>query len=410
MLRAIGPRSVASAIARALTLAILGALAAVPLIVIWNVLGEVAGLHWKISLGRALSGVTEEVPVARPNLASLLDGRFQRTIAARTGSLVPYRNFLIRLNNEVVFTMLGGTPNKVVFRGKGNELYPRSWIEEYCQRSLVRFVPQAHQRIKQLKEIQQYFLTRGVIFLYVITPSKAVQMPDAWQPLYQCASSAEERNSTLPIYVQLLRESGIQFVDVAAVIANAGQHSEQPMFPKGGVHWNSLGAAYGAQAIIQELNQVAGSLLLPELDWSYTISNEVTGSDRDFVDLLNLLLSRWTDHVPVTTIWAKSSCTRDRLEVTIVGGSFMTAIPEVLFKTGCISRVRFFFYLYSSLFEWMPFHLIKDNLNATDMTSLKEADIFVLEENESLIAQSNYVPELHRILTGSETQREGRGQ
>ena len=79
-------------------------------------------------------------------------------------------------------------------------------------------------------------------------------------------------------------------------------------------------------------------------------------------------------------------------------------------QDGCISRVRFFFYLYSSLFEWMPFHLIKDNLNATDMTSLKEADIFVLEENELLIAQSNYVPELHRILTGSETQREGRGQ
>ena len=69
----------------ALTLAILGAMAAVPLIVIWNVLGEVAGLHWKISLGRALSGVTEEVPVARPNLASLLDGRFNARLQQEQG-------------------------------------------------------------------------------------------------------------------------------------------------------------------------------------------------------------------------------------------------------------------------------------------------------------------------------------
>src|SRR3954452_14189809 len=192
-------------------------LLALPLASAWNL--AIAPNHPSlvIRIGPKLGGVTREAPVVL-SWSSLRDGSFQKAVASRVTDAMAVRPLLIRINNEIRFELFGELTAPQVVRGAKGQLIERSYLEEYCARTEGQGTALAADIIPKLKDIQNYYRSRGGIFVYLVTPSKAAHLPQYFVERVPCPSTPAARAGLVPPYVGLRRQSGIDVVYTASLI------------------------------------------------------------------------------------------------------------------------------------------------------------------------------------------------
>ena len=149
--------------------------------------------------------------------------------------------------------------------------------------------------------MQDFFEARGKTFLYVITPSKPAVYPEALPAGLNCPSKPYDRQHKVAVYRQMLDRNGIHYLDAATLIAEARASYPISMFPRGGIHWNMLAAGLAAQALTDKLNALHESPILTPFTLTWERSFKPQGSDRDLIEILNLM---WPDthyEVPVVS-------------------------------------------------------------------------------------------------------------
>src|SRR5204863_1813568 len=100
---------------------------------------------------------------------------------------------------------------------------------------------------------------------------------------------------------------------------------EVDLFPAGGVHWNAIGIAAADDAILAEINRQAGSAIAPRLSWSYKVVDRAKGTDRDLLDLLNVLSPNARYATATVTYESKKPCSNMAVashSAAMIGGSF----------------------------------------------------------------------------------------
>jgi hypothetical protein len=283
-------------------------------------------------------------------------------------------------------------------------LIEKAYLDEYCARNLAAFEPKARGWAAQLKEVQDFYTARGKIFIYLITPSKLTYMPENFpRALSSCASSERDRNGLLPLYGRLLADAGVRFVDTATLIHGLKGKYEVDLFPAGGVHWNAIAIANAEDAILAEINRQAGSAIAPKLSWKYKVVDRAKGTDRDLLDLLNVLLPNARYATARVAYQAAKPCDEmpaASLKTAMIGDSFAATLGQTLIKDGCLSRLEGYNYLYRGLSAGPRYQIVKNRLSASDILPLRDADIVILEENESLLPGSAHLREFYRVILG----------
>ncbi|MEW6397352.1 MAG: hypothetical protein AB1582_22760 [Pseudomonadota bacterium] len=251
-----------------------------PLLTAWNL--AVAPNHPKleIKIGPKLAGVTRQLPLTW-SLSSLIDGSLQKAITERVTQALPIRPLLVRFNNELKFELFGELTLPGVVRGAHGHLIEQFYLDDYCNRTEDMVETRARATIPKLKAVQDYYRSRGSVFIYLITPSKVAHLPDYFVNLQACPSTPAARIEFVPRYVNLLREAGINVVDTATMIHSLRGKYEVELFPQGGTHWNDIGGALAATAIAEEINRQANQTLAPPFTFTYTISGVTSGVDRE---------------------------------------------------------------------------------------------------------------------------------
>lgn len=165
----------------------------------------------------------------------------------------------IRIEEEMIEpTGFKGSPTVIV--GKSGYLYENGYINEYLGYSdMYREVTE--DRMKKQVEMLEYIANRlrddGKAFVFVLTPSKASQYPDAIPDWYK------KQNKTPDDYVRpydlllkYLADSEVPYIDSAALYKEVGL---QNTFPKTGTHWNKPAAYETMRAIIAEYEKQSGT-------------------------------------------------------------------------------------------------------------------------------------------------------
>jgi hypothetical protein len=379
---------------------LIGFLLLVPLTCAWNL--GVTLLHRGpfIIVPPRLSGFTVPLPLTW-SAQAVISGEFQKALAARAAELIPLRSVLIRLNNQIMFTVFDKVSVNTVLVGAHGQLIEPRYVEDYCTRTDSATQSYADQMVPLLKDIQAYYRSRGAVFVYVITPSKAVQMPEDFVQLMPCPSTESVRQHSTAEYVQRLREAGIAMADAASPVHEAKTQFPIPLFPQGGIHWNSLGSAIGTRAVIAAINQQMPEDPIPTIRLDYVMSNGLDQEDRDLAELIDVLFPPESYSVPVLNL--NTTCATSgmhRTPLSIVGGSFMHKVANLLGRGGCVADVQLYFYLRVGVFGGTPYHLLRGELDPSDLTRLRDAKILVLEENESNIGRSEYPAAFRQVLLG----------
>ncbi len=305
---------------------------------------------------------------------------------------------MVRIFNQVYYDLFSKSyiNNGNIIIGKNRQLNTLSYISKYCNLKGVKF---DHSEFKQwaseLRELSEFFTRRGQHFVYLITPSKAAYFPEYIPDQFVCASRPVRPDYLLA--TEMLRDVDIPYIDGSKIVLGAKGTFPVDLFPRGGIHWNMLGAVLVTRELLREISENLKQPF-PELLFSYTTNNNPIGTDMDLLTLANLWRPDRDYPVPNIKIENVNQNIQHRPAVAMVGGSFLHQIREVMIQSGFFSRINYFNY-------FKVFHTIYpgnvklsvDENNLETYRDLLEADVVVVEENEQNL-RSNHVKLLRETL------------
>lgn len=356
------------------------------------------GRPMKLSAG--LAGVVAPADPVPLSWSTLLDGRLEAAVSHNVGSLEPYYATAVRLRNQVEYTLLGFSAEPAVLVGGGGQLLETGYATEYCARDVAAFERRAPAWAQDVKQVQDAVQRRGQTFLYVVTPSKAAQYPADLPPAMPCPSTQADRLGMVPAWTTLLAQDGVRALDTSSALRAA--HGAYPfmLFPRAGTHWDAVGSTLATAAVEQALQAQRAAPAFASLHFTWRLAPEPTEDDVDLANLMNLFRLPGHFDVPIVAVSQPGPPAGCRpLRIAIVGGSFMEAIAARLSVAPCVGSVVEYFYWQVARFSWRNGARSRASIDPGRRDrELEDADIVILEQNESTLGTSRYVAALRDLL------------
>jgi hypothetical protein len=290
-----------------------------------------------------LSGVTEKTPFPAFSAAAFLDKSFQNKFDAWYNEVFGLRGLYITINNQLYYALFRKSYMKGgIVIGKKGYLYEDTYIRCYLNTNLDQEGMAVFCR--DFRTVQDRLARRGICSALCITPSKVAVYPEYVPDRYfnrfrRDAPPLQARDALVP----LLEKYGINYINCAEYVKE--KKNENPVFSRGGTHWNDLGKYYGTDYFIRELESYSGrkyrGLKLDSLHWDSTPS----GEDIDLASYLNLLICPRFFKVPHVTLGAVSPASAVQPRVLIVGSSFSGGLIETLSKIEFYDTLHYYYYL-----------------------------------------------------------------
>jgi alginate O-acetyltransferase complex protein AlgJ len=282
-------------------------------------------------------------------------------------------------------------------------------VDEFCGRKGAFDFARINVWADSIREIALAIEARGKKFVYLVSPSKAAQYPQYLPQGLKCPALTNGAGEKLAPFRAALEAHHIRYVDGAGLIGAERGHYPIELFPRGGTHWNLLGAALS----VREISRVTDGSLLGKFEFDWKEASEAQGADRDLLDLLNLL---WPDaHYPTAIIERRGEAGRcERApRVLALGGSFLREINIAFAQAPCPPEIDYWFYMRteSNDFDLVRFHNSPGDVSNGERmqgglealgASVARADIVLLEENESTISTMKQVRNLRDVLSASQ--------
>lgn len=130
-----------------------------------------------------------------------------------------------------------------VLMGKDDWLFFADTLDDYMGDVLT--IEEVHSIAERLTEIQEYCLSQGKQFLFVIAPNK-----NSLYPQYMPNRIPRRLKTDIALLYNLLDERKVGYVN----LYSAFQMKEDVLYFHTDSHWNSKGAALAADTILQQLN------------------------------------------------------------------------------------------------------------------------------------------------------------
>ncbi|MGJ0425549.1 alginate O-acetyltransferase AlgX-related protein [Methylocystis sp.] len=374
---------------------------------LWNFAVERDWPKLRIRSASPLAGVAKPKP-APWTFDAFLSGETQKAVSINLGRMSPVFPISVRAKNQLVFSLFGGSAAPGVVIGRNGQLYEQFYIDEFCARDGAFDSARLGAWSSTLRDIQDMAQAHGKSFVYLISPSKAARYAEDLPRSAPCAARATVMPEKLAPYRAALDESHVRYVDGPALIAAEKPKQPIALFPRGGSHWNSVGGALA----MRDVTRATPAAAIGVLDVTSAPAPEAVGTDRDLLDLLNLL---WPDaSYPTAAIGRagkKGDCARSP-RLLALGGSFLHQVLAAATLAPCPPQIDYWFYMRTEddtielgHYRRAPGDASNGERLAATSEELDEnlagADVVLLEENEAGIATTKQVGHLAEALRRS---------
>jgi alginate O-acetyltransferase complex protein AlgJ len=357
---------------------------------LWNFAVERDWPKLRIRSAEPLSGLSAEQPIPW-TLQSFLSGETQHAVSAHLDRASPLFPMSVRLKNQFLYSFFGvsGAPNVVI--GRDGELISSEYIKEFCARGAPPPQENLDAWAGDIGEIGATAAALGKGFVYLISPSKAAYEPSWFPAGTRCpALSNPEAAEKLAPYRAALAERSVPFLDAQALLRNERAHYPIDLFPRGGIHWNLLGAALAMREIASKWATQPSGSPIGDFRFDWRERDIAMGPDKDLVELLNLF---WPPvRYPTASIERRgqaAACAKTP-RLLLVGSSFLRELIVVASQAPCPPAIDYWFHVQAEGHSELMRFIIKpgeigngERVQADPAQlaqSLKEADAVVLEE------------------------------
>lgn len=357
----------------------------------------------------ALSGVSETVEFPIITLNGIFDGSFQEAVNTYYSKHIPGRNLMIRLRNQVIFSLFAKSPNENIVIGKNNVLFEKEYVLKY-----KKIYPPVTKEFTEdlcikLTAIQEKLAQRGKEMYIFITPTKVRYYEEYVPDRYTLAQYFVNEPGNYEMFTETLKEYPLIVYDSISYINQQEQNqsfpSSYPLYYKTGSHWSWMLSLNVTADFVRFLNEHS-CFSFPEASINCHPTNIPIYPDADIFDSLNLLIPPYDTYYQVDLLFPPRTDKGPNLLCR--GGSFMGQTIASLIKN------RYFYqdtYIENTLITHNHLSQI-DNFSDYSEIDLKhefdQADIIIFEVNEAHIpvmsfSLIDYLIEHPEILDGTDS-------
>lgn len=315
------------------------------------------------------------------SLDNWLSGKYQDSLLKNYESKLSMHNFLIRLHNQIDYSVFGKINVREVEEGKNHYLFGSSYSQSFFGKDYVG-EDSVMNTVKRLGFIQQVLKKRKTELICIIVPGKSSYMPENIPSEYDLSS---KMRSNYDAYAELLPVNNIQHIDMVKHFLKLKASAKYPLFTQGGIHWSGYGSTLAADTLFSYMEK------LKHIDIKdfYTDGGEETtiprNTDGDISNAMNLLYDIPFHKMYYPNIRFKNDSSKISPNVLIIGDSFIWSWINFYDYFQNVLGSKSDFWYYGAELGW-PADLSKPMLDVGKFDfkqKISNRDFIIIECNEA---------------------------
>ena len=233
---------------------------------------------------KPLSGAVEKEKKPILTLTTWVDDSFQASAEKYLNQGFGFRNWFVRLHNQVYYSLFNEAKANGVIVGKEGYLYEGNYIKAYYGRDFIGD-SLISEKVNRLKFLQDTLTSFGKNLLIVLAPGKGNFYPE-YIPDYLKGEKSKTNYGSL---IKVATENGLQLIDFNAWFVSQKNKSEYPLYPKTGIHWSRYAMDLVIDSLLSYIEHKRNIDLADFNIGQPRLSEKLIGPDRDIEDGMNLM-------------------------------------------------------------------------------------------------------------------------
>jgi hypothetical protein len=329
---------------------------------------------------KKLNGVTDPVPAVDFSLKTWWEGGFQESKAEYLANNYGARSLMVRLFNQIDYSLFGTIHAKGVVEGKNQHLYGDDYLNGFCGNDFEQKKAQVEEMAAATSELQQYLHARGKNLLVVLAPGKVAFEPENRPDAYNCPPT--EKTVYHHTINQFKAKPNIDYIDLVPYFQTQKTKALYPLFTAYGVHWSRYGAAVAfdtvSRYIAKRYGQDLPTFKIPTVRTTCDCSTD--DEDCDMLNLMNLAFPKKLPTYRALPNIEWDTIVKPKMNVLFVTDSFMWTWIGQRFPEKTFENYYFWYYNNDS---WDK---KGTNAKVADLdlkTILDQTDLVVFLDNET---------------------------
>lgn len=253
-----------------------------------------------------------------------------------------FRNYFVRFNNQIVYSLFSKANAAWVVVGKDNYLYEKSYIDAYNGDDFLG-KDSINNKLNQLKSLQDILIKENKNIVMLFAAGKASYFPE-FIPEKMLKKPTELTN--YKFISQKCKDLNINHIDFNAFFLSNKEKYKTLLYPQYGIHWSYYGMCMVADSIVKYIEKNR-NIDMPNISWN---ENEIkyeypykTPWDYDVALGMNLLFKIEKNKLAYPVVNIENDANKSKPKVLFISDSFFWGLIDVgLTKT--FSDYSFWFY------------------------------------------------------------------
>jgi len=246
---------------------------------------------------KPLNGFNQKPKIEKLWFSSWSTEQFQDKLAKYIDYYFGFRPVLIRLYNQIQFSLFKKATGNAIIVGKEDYLYQEQYILDFLGSNYIG-KNKIKENVAKLEAIRNFLTKWNTELLIVLSPGKGFFYPEYIPDYYERISLATNYTE----YRDLLTNSSLPLFDVNGWFLELKMQSNTPpLFTQTGIHWSEFGAKLVADSLIRlcenTLNRSMNQIHITDVEWS----DSLRSTDNDLEKLMNV-------NCPINTMTAAHPC------------------------------------------------------------------------------------------------------
>jgi hypothetical protein len=304
------------------------------------------------------------------------EGSFQSKYDSWYNENFGFRNELVRLHNQVGFSVFGQSSSKYVIVGKKGYLYENEYLKSYYGDNYIG-QNAINRVINILAGISEYLVQNNTKLMVVIAPGKGFFYPE-----YIPNNISKTRDTTnYEIYIKELEKAKIPFIDFNREFLNRKDTSSITLYPKTGIHWSQASIPF----VLDSLNNYVEYLTkIPMAGMKFSYKEPTSIPDRQDADIersLNLLYPIDNDPFLYPNWQWEEESNKRKPKAIFIGDSFFWQIYNLGTAKRFYDNGEFWYYYKQAYSQKYTTDTFVEDIDI--LSKITDADVVVLITTET---------------------------
>ena len=317
---------------------------------------------------KPLKGYTDAKPKPVLSLNNYANGTFQRDLEAYIKDRFCFREWLIRLYNQYLWTCYHKSYNGWIDIGKANWLFETEFVQDHYESMMYKYTSDSLEMKKtfdnlaeSLFKLQEILKQHDTHIFVNMIPGKDViypeYLPENTKYLHPDGVHAYD------YFKQRFDELGVNYIDNVELFKHMKDSVDYQLFPNTGTHWSNIAATHAFDTIMRYMESL-GDMNLLNVEIGEKYEGKVREPDDDLEQLFNLMfpIKPNKHYYANATIIPDSTAVKPKL-ITIGDSYFWTILYN--YNMSALFRESPYWY-YNSTIYFDPKH------NSTKETNILE--------------------------------------